>query len=331
MREAVFVRKNAAKWKELEDTEQASADQLARNFITLTDDLSYARTFYPGSDTVGYLNGIAAKYHMLIYRNKREDKGHFLRFWTRDLPLEMGASRKFLLYSFLIFSLAFCFGVFATTRDETFVRLILGDTYVNMTLKNIAKGDPMAVYKSAGQTEMFLAITFNNIRVALLTFVAGVLFSFGTVWVLFRNGVMLGAFQFFFYQQDLLAPSMLTIWIHGTLEISAIIIAGAAGMVMGNSLLFPGTWSRLESFKRGARRGLKMVLGLVPVFVAAGFLEGFVTRHTEMPVWLSIGIITCSAAFVLYYFVIFPLKLRTSFANGKDQPEGRTGFRPENQ
>src|SRR5690606_41685942 len=99
---------------------------------------------------------------LLIYRNKREDKGHFLRFWTRDLPLEMGASRKFLLYSFLIFSLAFCFGVFATTRDETFVRLILGDTYVNMTLKNIVKGDTMAVFKSEVNTEMILDITYNN-------------------------------------------------------------------------------------------------------------------------------------------------------------------------
>src|SRR5690606_37843425 len=181
----------------------------------------------------------------------------------------------------------------------------LGDRYVNMTLENIEKGDPMAVYKSMGTVEMFLYIAFNNIRVSFLAFVAGALFSFGTVFVLFRNGVMLGAFQYFFYQKGLLLTSVLSIWIHGTLEISAIIIAGAAGMVMGNSLLFPGTWSRLESFKRGARRGLKIVAGLVPVFISAAFLEGFVTRHTGMPPWLSISIIGCSAAFILYYFVFY--------------------------
>lgn len=331
MREAVFVRQNSEKWKGFEATEAAGADQLARNFITLTDDLSYARTFYPNSETVRYLNGIAARYHMLIYRNKRENKGRFLRFWTRDLPLELSASRRYLFYSFLIFALAFCFGAFSTSRDDTFVRLILGDQYVNMTLENIAEGDPMAVYKSMGQAEMFLMITVNNIRVSFLTFVAGVLFSFGTVYVLLQNGIMLGAFQYFFYEQGLLASSVLTIWIHGTLEISAIIIAGGAGLVMGNSLLFPGTWSRLESFKRGARRGLKIVIGLVPVFITAGFLEGFVTRHTDMPVWLSIGIITWSAVIVMYYFVIFPNKVRTSFANGKNKPEGRTGFRAENK
>src|SRR3546814_12188447 len=105
---------------------------------------------------------------------------------------------------------------------------------------------------------------------------------------------MLGAFQFFFYQKGLLLTSVLSIWIHGTLEISAIIIAGSAGLVMGNSLLFPGTWSRLESFRRGARRGLKIVIGLVPVFITAALLEGFVTRPTDMPLWLSVSIITCS-------------------------------------
>ncbi|QEC51800.1 putative membrane protein SpoIIM required for sporulation [Anseongella ginsenosidimutans] len=329
MREAVFVKHNAGKWKAFEDIQGTAADELARNFIELTDDLSYARTFYPGSETVRYLNGIASRYHLLIYRNKRENRNRFLKFWTRELPIELAASRRYLLYSFLIFLLASCFGVFSTAQDESFVRLILGDRYVNMTLENIEKGDPMAVYKSMDQAEMFLFITFNNIKVSFLAFVAGALFSFGTVWILFRNGIMLGAFQYFFYQKGLLTSSVLTIWIHGTLEISAIIIAGAAGMVMGNSLLFPGTWSRLESFKRGARRGLKIVIGLVPVFIVAGFLEGFVTRHTGMPMWLSIGIITCSAAFILYYFVIYPIKLRTSFANGKDQPEGRTGFRPE--
>src|SRR3546814_364702 len=170
--------------------------------------------------------------------------------------------------------------------------------------------------------EMFLYIAFNNIKVSFLAFVAGVLFSFGTVWVLFQNGVMLGAFQFFFYQKGLLLTSVLSIWIHGTLEISAIIIAGSAGLVMGNSLLFPGTWSRLESFRRGARRGLKIVIGLVPVFITAALLEGFVTSHTDMPLWLSVSIITCSGAFLLYYFVLYPLILRTSFANEENQPTG---------
>src|SRR3546814_5241909 len=139
MREAVFVRQNSEKWKAYEDPSGASADRLAANFIELTDDLSYARTFYPKSQTVTYLNGSASRYHLLIYRNKRENRGRFVRFWPQELPLEMAASGKCLLYSFLVFLVAFGFGLISTSDDETFVSLILGDHYVNMTLENIEK------------------------------------------------------------------------------------------------------------------------------------------------------------------------------------------------
>jgi uncharacterized membrane protein SpoIIM required for sporulation len=136
----------------------------------------------------------------------------------------------------------------------------------------------------------------------------------GTVLVLFYNGIMLGSFQYFFYTHGLLVTSALTIWIHGTLEISAIVIAGCAGLTMGNSLVFPQTYSRLDSFLIGARKGLKIVIGLVPIFVMAGFLEGFVTRHTEMPVLLKLFIIFSSLALIIFYFIIYPIQLEK---NGK--------------
>ena len=71
---------------------------------------------------------------------------------------------------------------------------------------------------------------------------------------------------------------MLAIWLHGTLEIWSIIVAGAAGLALGNGWLFPGTYSRLESFKRGAKRGVKIVVGTIPIFIMAGFIESFITQ-----------------------------------------------------
>ena len=139
-----------------------------------------------------------------------------------------------------------------------------------------------------------------------MAFVSGLLTSFGTGFVLLQNGIMLGAFQTFFAQHDLLWESALAIWLHGTLEISAIIVAGAAGIAMGNGWLFPGTYPRLTSFRRGARRGLRIVVGTVPVFIVAGFIESFFTRHTEWPDLLRLSIILASLAFVIYYFIILP-------------------------
>lgn len=120
------------------------------------------------------------------------------------------------------------------------------------------------------------------------------------------NGIMLGAFQTFFYRHDLLWESALAIWLHGTLEISAIIVAGAAGLALGNGWLFPGSYSRGESFRRGAKRGAKIIVGTVPVFIAAGFIEGFITRHTHLPDALRLSLIFVSLAFVIFYYIYLP-------------------------
>jgi uncharacterized membrane protein SpoIIM required for sporulation len=126
---------------------------------------------------------------------------------------------------------------------------------------------------------------------------------------MFNNGVMLGAFQYYFFSKGLGWQSVLVIWIHGTLEISSIIIAGAAGMVLGKSLVFPGTFKRLPSLMKGATDGFKMMIGLVPIFITAAFLEGFITRYSRMPVWLSLSILIASATFIVWYFIIYPIHL----------------------
>ena len=189
-----------------------------------------------------------------------------------------------------------------------------------MTLNNIDQGDPMAVYKKMNQSDMFLGITFNNIMVSIYVFIFGVFLSIGTVYLLFRNGIMLGSFLTFFYQKGLLGTAMLTIWIHGTLEIFAITVAGAAGMILGNSILFPGTYSRLVSFTKGVKKSLKTVLGVAPLFIVAAFFEGFITRYTEMPVAIRLGIILLSLAFIVWYFFIYPKRLFRKITSPDKQP-----------
>jgi uncharacterized membrane protein SpoIIM required for sporulation len=210
----------------------------------------------------------------------------------------------------LIFILFAILAAFSAAHDQSFVRGVLGDQYVDVTEDNIAKGDPFGIYKNEKQWSMFLMIALRNLKVAFVTFVAGFLVSIGTIWVLFNNGVMLGAFQYYFFTKGLGWKSILVIWIHGTLEISSIIIAGAAGLVLGNSILFPGTHRRIESLKRGAKDGLKLMIGLVPIFITAAFLEGFVTRYSTMPIWISISILASSLLFIVWYFVIYPIRLK---------------------
>ena len=310
MKEVTFIRQNIEKWRDVEliveDSIDAAPDRKADAYIDLTSDLAYAQTHFPHSRITLYLNGLASALHNQIYRNKRERLSRLWTFWTEEMPLIIYEARGALLTSFVIFALSVLVGAVSQLGDGEFSRLILGDGYVDMTLDNIRRGEPMAVYDGGGESEMFLAITFNNIKVSFFVFVMGVLTSFGTGFMLFQNGVMLGAFQTFFFQQGLGYESMLAIWLHGTLEISAVIVAGAAGITIGNGWLFPGTYSRLTSFRRAARRGLKIVVGTVPLFCTAGFIEGFLTRHTEWPDALRISIILLSLTFITYYYIYLP-------------------------
>lgn len=317
MREAAFVKQNKDKWLRfeslLQNREQIAPDELSSLYMEVTDHLSYAQTFYPESKTLVYLNHLSSQSHQLIYKTKRESSKRFITFFIKEFPLLMYQYQRQLLIAFLTFLLFSIIGAYSAATDGNFVRSILGDGYVNMTLENIEKGDPMAVYKDANEMGMFLGITINNIKVALTAFVYGILLSIGSLLVIMYNAVMLGSFQYFFYEQGLLWESARTIWIHGTIEISVIIIAGCAGMVVGNSILFPKTYTRLESFKRGMKNGLKIVVSTVPFFIIAGFLEGFVTRHTEMPDWLAIFIISASLVLILFYYVLYPHKVHRSY------------------
>jgi uncharacterized membrane protein SpoIIM required for sporulation len=309
MREPLFVKQNSKKWERFEQSATQNPDELADNFIQITDDLAYAKTFYPKSKTTSYLNGLASRFHQSIYKNKTEKGNRFIIFWVYELPLLFYRHRMPLLYAFIFFTTFCLMGVLSAKYDENFVRLIMGDQYVDMTNANIAKGDPFGVYKQGSEFSMFFQIAVNNIYVSLVAFVSGIIFSVGTLYALFRNGLMLGAFQYYFFSKGLGMQSVFVIWIHGTLEILAIVIAGAAGLVLGNSLLFPKTYSRLISLKKGANDGMKMAIGLVPIFITAAFFEGFVTRHTKMPIALSITILAASLAFMIWYVIIYPRKI----------------------
>lgn len=327
MREAAFVRQNKEKWIAFEKAitlgSQTNPDELANGYIQLTNDLAYAQTYYAESKTLLYLNGLASQAHQKIYRNKKESKNRVLHFWLTEFPLFFKQYHNTLGIAFLIFGTATAIGALSALNDATFVRLILGDAYVNETLNNIANGDPAAIYKGGSEIGSFLGITINNIRVAFLAFSFGVITSLGTAYILFSNGIMLGAFITFFYTKGVFFEANKQIWLHGTIEISVIIIAGCAGLIMGNSILFPKTYSRRVSFMKGAKDGLKVVVSTLPFFSIAGFIEGFITRYTNMPNWLAFLIIGASLLLIIFYYWAYPILLNKNYERNLHTSAGK--------
>jgi uncharacterized membrane protein SpoIIM required for sporulation len=276
-------------------------------FVQITDDLSYARTFYPNRSVRVFLNSMASRIFQNIYRGKSFPGARIMDFWEKELPQALWEGRMALLLSFCI-----CYHSLCHRRciehdragirpHDTWRRLCDDDPH------QYRAGDPMAVYKDSGPLGMTAGIAANNLFVAFRTAILGVLASLGTVLSLLYNGVMVGAFQYFFISKGLFSESFLTIWIHGTLEISAIIIAGASGLIAGSGLFLPGTYRRTQAFQTSISAGTRNIfLGVVPVLVLAAVFEGFLTRYTETPDILRGLFIMASLIFVLWYFVFFP-------------------------
>lgn len=310
MKETSFINQNKKKWarfEKLRNNKTNDPDEVSELFTEITEDLSYSRTFYPRRSVRVYLNQLAQGVFTSLYKQRRQPLGSFSKFWTDTVPLEVYRSRHNLLTAFLFFMVATLIGAVSQHYDHEFVRVVLGDYYVSETEQRIREGNPMGVYGEMSQTSMFLYITINNIRVAFLVFVSGILFNIFTYFLLIHNGIMLGSFQWWFKGKGLLLTSFLTVWIHGAFEISAIVIAGGAGLTVGNGFFFPGSHSRLQSLVFAARRGLVIMFSLVPFFIVAGFLESFVTRYyREMPDPLKWAIILFSFALIFFYYGVYP-------------------------
>ncbi len=311
MREVAFIKQNKDKWLEFEQaifsSQKRQPDELADLYIHLMNDLSYAKTYYTKSKTVTYLNYLASQMYQKIYKTKRDDTNKIIRFFKTEVPLLVYEYKRYIGYSFLLFFAMVGIGVISAHYDNAFVRLILGDHYVNLTLENIKDGNPVAIYKSGSNWGSFIGITFNNLRVGALCYFLGITGGIGTFWVLIQNSIMIGCFQYFFHQQGVLWESVRGIWIHGAMEIFGMVVEAGCGLALGASLLFPQTFSRFQSFKIGFKKTFKIFLSTMPFTVMAGFLEGFITRYSiDMPKWLSIGIILTTLSIIGFYYLIYP-------------------------
>lgn len=311
MREVYFIKQNKEKWLGIEQVVQGkikkNPDDLSSLYINLINDLSFAQTYYPKSNTTVYLNHLSAQIFQKIYKTKRVEENRILYFFKTEVPLLVFQYRRYLLYAFLFFILFTLIGVLSAVYDKEFANVILGEDYVNTTIENIKKGNAVGVYQSGSTWGSTIGIIFNNIKVGAKLYLYGIAGGVGTLYALLSNSVMLGSFQYFFYDYGALKDSARGIWLHGVFEIFAMVVEAMCGLVLGTSILFPKTFSRFNSFKNGFKDSFKIFLSTVPFTVCAGIIEGYVTRHALQMHWsLNLVIIFGSLLIIGFYYCIYP-------------------------
>jgi len=263
-----------------------------------------------------------------VYSGRKTTLRSAFYFWKTDVPMALYNTRYEQLAALLVFFVAALIGIVSCLSDDQFAASILGKSYVRMTLENIHNGKPMAVYDEDSPFSMFLAIASNNLKVCYIGFSMGIMGGLGTLYILLYNGIMVGTFQFFFAKYNLLWSSFLTIWMHGALEISSIVIGSGAGFTLGKGLLFPGTYSRLQSLLLAARRAITIMIGISPVILVAAYIESFLTRYYDMHEAIKLVLILASFGFILFYFVFYPFIKGRSQKEYSYQADGLTYLKP---
>ncbi len=311
MREVAFIKQNKEKWLGIEQVVDGkikkNPDDLSSLYINLLNDLSFAQTYYPKSKTTVYLNHLSARIFQRIYKTRRTEKNRLTYFFLTEVPLLVHQYRRFLGYAFLFFFLFTLIGMISTYYDKDFAKLILGEDYVNRTLENIKQENAVGVYQQGSNWGMMVYIIVNNLTVGAKLFIYGIFGGLGTLYILMQNSIMVGTFQYFFHQQDALQESARGIWLHGVFEIFSMVVEAMAGLILGASILFPGTYSRFNSFKIGFKNSFKIFLSTVPFTIIAGIIEGYITRYAlKMPPALNLILIVLTFSIISFYYLVYP-------------------------
>ncbi len=302
-----FIQRNEAAWTRLEHLTRgarkrrstlsgAELDEFVRLYQQTSTHLSHARTNLADPTLTMRLTRVVANANGALYGRRGNSMRAITEFFRYSFPGAVWNARRFVAVAAAItFIPAIVFAVWLGVSDRAIQSV--GDEAANQAY--VSDGFE-AYYSSAPAAQFSTEVLVNNIQVSFLAFAFGILFCVGTVYLLAFNGVNIGIAAGLFYNVG--KPSLFwgLILPHGLLELSAVVIAGAAGLRLGWSMIAPGDQSRVQALAAEGRRSVVIVLGLMVAFVIAGLIEGFVTPSSlSTTVRVSIGVLA-EVLFVLY-------------------------------
>lgn len=307
MKEDHFIEKHRHQWQELEGLAAqiekhglrrlgpVNAQRFLQGFRNASHDLAYARTHYPESDLTQYLNSLIGSCQSHVYAVQKTSPAAMVRYLRHDYPQLLRQYKGFILGACAVFMA----GAF------------IGFGMVWHSAENAVYFLPAGMLDAIRENEMGTGewnyplmsgmIMTNNIGIALKAFVMGITLGIGTLYILFFNGALLGALTAAVYAYG--AP--LTYWSlilpHGILELTAIFIAGASGLILARGILLPGELARSHSIIQGAQQAISLVFGVAVMLAAAGLIEGFFTPLPLGP-WVKLGFAGVTAVLLGVYF-----------------------------
>jgi len=301
-----FVKMHREEWKQLEQLVLTMSKR--RNAITgdtitqyhrlyqkTAQNLSYSQTYFPNDEVTQYLNGLVSKSHNLLYKDQVSSFKQIRHFFSTKFIGLLVEQWKFVVVAMILFIIGGVGSFIAVANDPLHIYAILP--------AEMAQGvNPDRLGEGNGAVDsslMSASIMTNNIKVAIFAFAGGITFGLVTVYLLVYNGIIIGALAALFWHHEKSYDFWAYIVPHGMIELTAIFIAGGAGLLMGYKLFVPGQYTRGYQLKHHAKRSVQLLLGTIPLFVIAGVIEGFITPAA----------ISLEAKYIVAFLTVFGLIL----------------------
>ena len=256
--------------------------ELALLYRQTAADLSVVREDRGSADLAAYLNALLGRAHNLIYSGGTPRARGIYDFYTRVYPAVFRQTLPYTTLAFALFMLGMLAGGVMAWAEPGVERLLLGSRMAD----TIERGEMWTHSIVAIKPLASSAITTNNLSVTFTTFAGGILGGLGTVYMMLFNGLLIGVVTTACYRGGLAVSLWSFVAPHGALELPAIFIAGGAGLLLGKGLLAPGFLSRRDSLVASAAVAVRLLLGVIPLLIVAGLIEGFVSP-TAIPVALK--------------------------------------------
>ena len=285
--------------RKLRALNRADLKRLGQLYRALTSDLALAQTNFPQSDVAQMLNQLAARTHPFVYRSHSLTMTGVWRFFRVEVPQTFRQNLHYFSLAATIFSVAAVLGGIATLLNEDAAGIILDPHLIEYIHRHEMWTEQ--IFRIMPGSIVSAAIFTNNLTVAFVTFALGITFGVGTCYLLALNGLMLGCVMSLCWRYGMLDQLLAFVTAHGVVEISIIIVAGAAGLMLGSALMNPGDYTRRDALAVRGNDAVKLVLGTAPLLVIIGMVEGYVSPQPEIPAFVKMTLgLVLGALFYLH-------------------------------
>ena len=265
--------------KNLTDEQMLALPRLYRQAVS---SLSVARSISLDQNVISYLESLCTRAYFFVYGARTTLGERMMQFLRRDWPAAVSQSVWTTLLAAFFFSGGWALAFFLCLQDMEWFWTFHGQNFFDgrnpdATVEYLRS----TIYTDEGTTgdgelTAFSSFLFNNnAQIALFAFALGFAFGIPTAWLLVYNGVMIGSLYAVFWEKGLGYEFTGWLMIHGVTELSAIVLAGAAGFVIGGAVAFPGGRTRLASARAAGQKAATMAMGCVIMLIIAALLEGF--------------------------------------------------------